>query len=100
MFKFPEITYPLTIDTIGKHLALGYELFVHCLSKDCGHHSRINLVALAGKLGMDHRCSADDLHPHFYCSKCRAAGRPDKNLQFQVSPLIDPHSAWPREGRK
>jgi hypothetical protein len=28
------------------------------------------------RLGMDHSCMAADLRPHFYCSKCRAAGPP------------------------
>lgn len=96
MFRFPEITYPLTVDTIGKHLALGYEVSVHCNTMGCGHWSRLNLVALAGRLGMDHGCDADDLIPHLYCPRCRTAGRPDKVLSFTVSPCTNPHSAWPR----
>lgn len=97
MFKFPEITYPLTVDTIGKQLALGYDLTVYCDQMGCGHHARVNLVALADKLGMDHPSMARDLAPHFYCSKCRVAGRLDKCVSFKVSPCTDPHSAWPRD---
>ena len=41
MFRLPEITYPLSVDTIGKTLA-------------CGHRVRLNLVLLARRVGMEY----------------------------------------------
>lgn len=92
MFRLPELTYPLKVDTIGKALALGNEISVSCGTYQCGHRARINLVQLAKRVGMDHGCGHDDLLPLFHCSKCRAAGRPDKNLRFTHHALTDPHS--------
>lgn len=97
MLKLPEITYPLTIDTIGKMLVLGHELSVQCHSFGCGHSGRVNLVMLANRLGVDHPCLEGDLKPHFFCKPCRAAGRPDKNISFTHHTLTDPVSPWPRE---
>lgn len=97
MFKLPELTYPLTIDTIGKMMAAGSELEVHCHTHGCGHSGRVNLVALSRRLGMDHRCLDAYLRPHFYCPKCRKAGRPDRNFSFIHRVLTDKVSEWPRE---
>ena len=82
MFKLPEITYPLSIDTIGKMLAMGYEMSASCLNTGCNHSSRVNLVALGHKLGFDHSSMAADLAAHFFCPKCRASGRDDKRVGF------------------
>jgi hypothetical protein len=97
MFRLPEITYPLAIDSIGKMLALGQEMTAHCRNLGCGHHSRINLVALGCRLGFDHGCGEQDLLPHFYCPKCRAAGRDDKRVGFIHHVLVAEHCAWPRQ---
>lgn len=97
MLKLPEITYPLSIDTIGKMLVLGHELSVTCHTSGCGHGGRVNLVLLARKLGVDHPCLEGDLKPHFYCKPCRDAGRPDKNMSFTRQPRTDPVSPWPRQ---
>lgn len=96
MFKLPEITYPLSVDTIGKALAMGTEITAHCESRDCSHRSRINLVALAGRLGMDHPIAAEALQRHFYCPRCREAGRPAKRISFSTHPLTAAHSSWPQ----
>lgn len=97
-FRLPEITYPLSIDTIGKMLALGDELSVHCETQGCNHSSQVNLVMLARKIGMDHSCMADDLRRYFYCPKCREAGRPDKKIGFINLVPTAPASDWPRRG--
>lgn len=97
MFKLPELTYPFTIDTIGKMMAAGSELEVHCHTNGCGHSGRINLVSLSRRLGMDHRCLDAALRPHFYCPKCREAGRTDRNFSFIHRVLTDKVSEWPRE---
>ncbi|MBZ9705407.1 hypothetical protein LB543_01515 [Mesorhizobium sp. ESP7-2] len=95
--KLPEITYPLKIDTIGKLLALGGEMSVHCRTTGCDHGSRLNLVALGRRIGFDHSSKAQDLAPYFYCPKCRAAGRDDKRIGFILRPLTSDHCEWPRE---
>ena len=97
MFKLPELTYPLSIDTIGKMMAAGSELDIHCHTNGCGHSGRINLVMLSRRLGMDHGCLDADLRPFFYCPKCREAGRPDRNFSFISQALTDKVSAWPRK---
>lgn len=97
MFKLPEITYPLSIDTIGKVIATGGEIDVNCFTNGCHHHGRINLVALARRVGMDHSCMAGDLKRFYYCQKCRAAGREGKNIGFIARSATDPQSPWPRQ---
>jgi hypothetical protein len=66
--ELPDITYPLRIDTIGKQIALGYE--VHASCEKCRHSGRLNLVRLAYKLGYDHGCLAPEIKPHVKCAKC------------------------------
>jgi len=97
MSWLPEITYPLSIDTIGKMLALGHEMSAHCRNPGCGQHSRVNLVALGHRLGFEYSCAEKDLLPHFFCPKCRASGRDDKRVGFIHHVLVAEHSAWPRE---
>lgn len=96
MFRLVEITYPLSIDTIGKMLAMGNELTVTCHTTGCHHSGRVNLVALGYRIGMDHSCMADDLMRFFYCPKCRESGRKDKNIGFIVG-RPGGHSDWPRK---
>lgn len=97
MFRLPEITYPLSINTIGKALAMGHEASVNCLTTGCNHAARLNLVALGKRLGLDHSCLAQCITPHFYCPKCRTAGRPDKRVGMILHTMSAAHSAWPRE---
>lgn len=82
VFPLPEITYPLVVDTLGKQLALGDEMEVYCNNHRCHHHAPVNLYHLARRLGRDFEASHWTLKPHFYCSKCRAAGRDDRNVSF------------------
>ncbi|MDI6026700.1 hypothetical protein QBK99_10910 [Corticibacterium sp. UT-5YL-CI-8] len=98
-FKLPPITYPLTIDTVGKTLALGHEIEAFCHTKGCGHKARINLVSYAKRFGLDAPCGHDDLVKVYYCPRCREAGRPDKNLTFIHQALTAEHSCWPRQER-
>lgn len=95
-FRLPEITYPLAVDSIGKLLALGEEMSAHCRNPGCGQKSRVNLVALGHRLGFDHPCSEKDIAPHFFCPKCREAGRDDKRVGFIHHVLTREHSQWPR----
>jgi len=98
MLKLPDIAYPLVIDSIGKMLALGDELSVHCNNDGCNRRARINLVALCRAKGVDHSCMDADLKPLFFCAPCRRAGRPDRNIAFISHPPTS-ISRWPR-GRK
>lgn len=99
MLKLPEITYPLSIDTIGKMLAMGHEATICCLTTGCNHSSRLNLVALGHRIGFDHSCLVQDLDRYFYCPVCRAAGRDDKRIGLVHHTLTDPVSAWPRQAK-
>ncbi len=96
MFCLPEITHPLSIDTIGKLLATGHEMVVYCHTPGCRHDGRLNMVTLARRLGMDHGCLDEDLRPYVYCPRCRAEGRPDNNFTFRLC-TAEPYSKWPRE---
>jgi hypothetical protein len=95
-FRLPEITYPLSINTIGKVLATGHEISITC--HRCNRHRYINLVQLSYKLGMDHSSMAVDLKPHFYCPACREAGKPDRDIAFTLHVPTAPKSGWPTSG--
>lgn len=97
MFRLPEITYPLSIDTIGKMLATGHEATINCLTTGCRRSSRLNLVALGHRLGFEHSSLVQDIGPHFFCPACRDAGRDDKRIGVIYHSLTNPHSEWPRE---
>lgn len=91
--KLPEITYPFSLDTIGKELAMGYETTMYCST--CGRHARVNLVTIAKRRGMDYPNGPDDLRKVVKCSKCGGSDR----LTFVLSPpnLPDAISKWPRQ---
>lgn len=93
--KFPEITYPLAIDTIGKCIVTGHTITAHCHGHGCHKATRLNLVQLARRLGIDHSSMALDLIPHLFCADCRAAGR-KSSFSITIGPCYDAHSAWPR----
>jgi len=95
-FRLPEITYPLSISTIGIVIATGHEIWVHCNTFGCNHRGRLNLVPLAHRLGMDHSSLADDLRPHVFCPKCRDAGKPDRDISFSLMKPTSLQSSWPR----
>ncbi|MEO9612650.1 MAG: hypothetical protein ABJG86_09645 [Nitratireductor sp.] len=82
----PVITYPLRIDTLSKANECGYSISVHCNTEGCWRHHKIDLAALADRLGRNHGSMAADLAPYFHCSRCRAAGRPDRNISFTINP--------------
>lgn len=91
VFPLPEITYPLSIDSIGKCIALGDGVTVYC--DPCNRYIEIDMLALARKVGPGHGVLAKDLKPHFYCAACRRAGKPDKNIGFLFSPNRLPYSS-------
>lgn len=95
-WRLPEITYPLVVDTIGKMIALGEDLSVYCNNHGCHRGQRVNLAMLAHRVGMAFPSDARALKPMFFCSLCRDAGRPDRNISFIIAPCTVPHSGYPR----
>lgn len=86
----PEITFPLTIDTVGKDLAAGNQAFVECATDGCRHRAWLDLEAIARLKGVDYPNGRDSLLKVVYCAECRAAGRDDRNLVFSLHPPSKP----------
>lgn len=70
------------IETIGDLLDGGYSLHAYCERDDCRHSSRLDLDALAARLGRDHGALHRDLVPHLRCSACGEAVR----LSLRMAP--------------
>lgn len=96
MFKLPEVTYPLTIGTIGMVLATGHEIHASCCG--CRRYGRVNLVRIAKRspLGLEQGTLRHELLPYVFCQVCDTAGRDAKNLIFTLMTPAD-HCEWPRE---
>lgn len=62
--------YPVRIDTIGKLIDFNLTLSVYCHRYGCGHSARLDLEALADRLGRDHPSMARALLPRLTCTKC------------------------------
>lgn len=75
-----KLTYPLTVDTLGKVKALGTRISINC--NICHKHTMLDMDKLIERLGEDHGCMDWDLRPRFHCERCRAEGRNDKNFSF------------------
>lgn len=84
-----KITYPVTVDTLGKVKALGGGLSVNCSA--CNKHTMLNMDILIEQLGEDHGSMDADLRPYFFCKDRRAAGRNDKNISFILHAGAPPH---------
>lgn len=97
-FQLPEITFPLTIGTIGIVIATGHEILAHCSTDGCRHNGRLNLVQIAKRspLGMEQGTLRHELLPYVFCPACREAGRNDKNLGFTLCIPTKFISKWPR----
>ncbi|QAZ45985.1 hypothetical protein [Mesorhizobium sp. Pch-S] len=96
-FHLPEITYPLSIGTIGIILATGHEIMAHCCTNGCRHDGRLNLVRIAKKspLGLGQGTLRHEILPYVFCPVCREAGRDDKNLTFTLC-TPEAHCRWPK----
>ncbi|HEV2502306.1 MAG TPA: hypothetical protein VGV39_04490 [Mesorhizobium sp.] len=95
-FKLPEITYPLTIGTIGVVLATGHEIHATCCG--CRRYGRVNLVRVAKRspLGLEQPTLRLELLAYVSCQVCDDAGRDGKDLIFTFMTPAD-HCEWPRE---
>lgn len=93
-----KITYPFVLDTLGKIKQTGHELSLYCYT--CHHHSWLDTDRLIERFGADHGSMDTDLRPHFFCQRCRDAGREDKNFGFTLhppGPATGPYARTPRD---
>lgn len=95
-FPLSKVRFPGSIDTIGQYLAFGHEIWASCDTVGCNHTVRLNLAVLARYLGREHRVTAKELQPYFYCPKCRDAGRHDRRIDFSHFSCTAPHSIVPQ----
>lgn len=79
-----DLSFPLVVDSLGKMQALGMRLSVSCYTYLCHKHTWIDMDELITRLGDHHSCMEVDLKPHYYCAKCRGAGKPDRNIGFTI----------------
>lgn len=97
-FQLPELTFPLSIGTIGIVLATGHEIMAHCCTHGCGREDgRVNLVRIARRspLGLGQGILQHELLRFVFCPDCREAGRNDKNLTFTLC-TPEAHCKWPK----
>lgn len=97
-FQLPEITFPLSIGTIGIVLVTGHEILAHCSNDGCRHNGRLNLVQIAKRspLGLEQGTLRHELLLYVFCPVCREAGRNDKNLGFTLCIPTKYICKWPK----
>jgi hypothetical protein len=61
---------PRTYNTIGELIKGRYTLTAHCDNQACRHSKKLDLEALAAKLGRDHSTLHRDLAPKLKCEIC------------------------------
>lgn len=86
----PQITYPFSIDTLGKVKQTEHSLSLNC--HVCHVHVMLDMDRLIERFGAGHGSMDADLRRHFYCRKCREAGRKDKDFAFIL------HAPGPKDG--
>ena len=64
--------------TIADVIAAGDTIYANCSDPRCFASTKLDLDALAARLGPDHGAMHDDLTPLLKCSQCRAEGRPHR----------------------
>lgn len=74
--------------TLGECIENGYGVTATCT--ECWHSARLDIEALAAKLGRDHGALHDDLVPKLRCTKCRG-----KRIGLTANPLGVPN-IWTR----
>ncbi len=62
--------------TIGEAIDANETFWVGCSDPRCRHLAKLDLAALARRLGRDHGIMHDDVAHLFRCQKCAEAGRP------------------------
>lgn len=59
-------------------------LGIYCDDPVCCHRAMLDTDDLIARLGENYGAMHGDLVHLFYCTKCRAAGRPDKRISFRT----------------
>ncbi len=72
--------------TIADVIAAGDTIYANCSDPRCFAGTKLDLDALADRLGPDHGAMHDDLTPLLKCSQCRAEGRPHRRPFLTVVP--------------
>jgi hypothetical protein len=72
--------------TLADVLAANESLSVNCSSPACFHSTKLDVRALAYRLGLDHGAMHDDLVRYFRCAKCDSEGRPQRPVFFTCIP--------------
>jgi hypothetical protein len=72
--------------TLADVLAANEALYVNCSSAACFHTAKMDVRALADRLGPDHGAMHDDLVKLFRCTKCDAEGRQQRPVFFTCIP--------------
>ena len=80
MIEGNETTYPFSLDTLGKIKQTGDTISLNC--NVCHKHTMLDTDRLIERFGPDHGCLDRDLRPHFYCQRCREAGRRERDFNF------------------
>jgi hypothetical protein len=75
--------------TIGEMILRGESLYVNCHDPQCQSSAKVDLEALAKRLGWDHGAMHEDLVGLFVCSRCRREGRPRAKVGFTCIPDYD-----------
>jgi len=85
-----EITYPFRLNTLGKIKQTDHAISLTCYV--CRNHVVLDTDNLIERFGADHGSMDADLRPHFYCGRCREAGRDDRKFGFIL------HAPGPKTG--
>lgn len=72
--------------TLGRLLAENSSLYVNCAHPMCQRSTKLDLQALADRLGPDHGAMHDHLVRKFRCTKCEREGRPARPVFFTLIP--------------
>ena len=77
--------------TIADVIAAGDTIYANCSDPRCFAGTKLDLDALAARLGPDHGAMHDDLTPLLKCSQCKAEGRPHRRPFLTVRARLHWH---------
>jgi hypothetical protein len=79
--------------TLADVLAANESLSVNCSSPACFHSTKLDVRALADRLGPGHGAMHADLVRYFRCTKCDAEGREQRPVFFTCIPDYEADAA-------
>lgn len=85
--------------TIGEAIDANETFWVNCHDPRCRHMMKLDLEALADRLGRDHGVMHLDIAHRFRCQRCAAAGRPRATVGLTRIPdyKASLDNAWARK---